>query len=164
MKTKPARAQQQKQTLRVNEEKWTKPLMDAGWTALPSVILERQQALGLDAIDLNILMHLAKHWWTADNHPYPSKGSIAACMGIDSSTVRRRIARMEADGLILRKKRFHKGSGGQLTNQYIFAGLIQHATPYALESIQDRKLKREERIARQTRKKPKLRVLDGGKE
>ena len=37
------------------------------------------------------------------------------------------------------------------------------ATPYALESIQDRKLKREERIARQTRKKPKLQVLTGGK-
>jgi len=34
MKTKAARAQKQKQTLRVNEEKWSKPLMDAGWQSV----------------------------------------------------------------------------------------------------------------------------------
>ena len=32
------------------EKKWTKPLVDAGWTAIPSVIFERQHALGLDPL------------------------------------------------------------------------------------------------------------------
>lgn len=32
--------------LRVNERKWSKTLMDAGWTAFPSVIIERQKAIG----------------------------------------------------------------------------------------------------------------------
>ena len=31
--------------LRVNEKKWTKPLMDAGWSALPNIIIEKQAAL-----------------------------------------------------------------------------------------------------------------------
>ena len=35
------------EALRVNEKKWTKPLMDAGWTCIPTVIIERQQVLGL---------------------------------------------------------------------------------------------------------------------
>ena len=33
--------------LRTNEKKWSKPLMDAGWTAFPSVIIENQKQLGL---------------------------------------------------------------------------------------------------------------------
>ncbi len=37
--------------------------MDAGWTAIPSIILDKQHALGLDPIDVNILLQLAKHWW-----------------------------------------------------------------------------------------------------
>lgn len=37
--------------LRRNEEKWTAPLMDAGWTAIPSIILDKQHALGLDPVD-----------------------------------------------------------------------------------------------------------------
>jgi hypothetical protein len=49
--------------LRRNEEKWTAPLMDAGWTAIPSIILDKQHALGLDPVDVNILLQLAKHWW-----------------------------------------------------------------------------------------------------
>lgn len=58
--------------LRENEKKWTKPLLDAGWTMLPNVIFERQQALGLDAIDINILLHLASYWWKAGDLPVSS--------------------------------------------------------------------------------------------
>lgn len=36
--------------------------MKAGWTALPNVIFERQRALGLDAIDVNIILHIASYW------------------------------------------------------------------------------------------------------
>jgi hypothetical protein len=59
--------------LKENERKWTKTLMDAGYTVIPAVILDRQQALGLDPVDVNILLQLITHWWKADNLPYPSK-------------------------------------------------------------------------------------------
>lgn len=77
------------QSLRMNERKWSKPLIDAGWTAIPAVIIERQAALGLDALDLNILLHLANHWWTADNKPHPAKGTIAKACDFDPAVLRR---------------------------------------------------------------------------
>jgi hypothetical protein len=47
--------------IKVNEAKWSKPLMAAGWTAMPSVIIEKQEALGLDALDMNIIIHLSHY-------------------------------------------------------------------------------------------------------
>ena len=104
-KTSAAKQSQVAKELRVNEQKWSKTLMDAGWTAFPSVIIERQKALGLDAMDLNILLHLASHWWTRDNKPHPSKKTIAAAMDVTPRTVQRRIATMQKDGLIRREER-----------------------------------------------------------
>lgn len=147
------------QTLKTNELKWTKPLIQAGWTCLPSVIIERQQALGLDAVDVNILMHLAVHWWTEDNKPHPSKGTIAAAMGLTPRSVQRRIARLEAGGLIRREER-RTGKTGSLTNRYHFDGLIKEATPYALERIEEIEAKKAQARERATRKgRPKLRLV-----
>src|SRR5436309_210924 len=106
------------QDLKVNERKWTKALMDAGWTVIPSVILERQQALGLTALDVNVLLHLARHWWEKDRLPFPSKKTIAECMGVSESTVQRRIASMEKQGLIKRTPRFSGKHQGQKSNAY----------------------------------------------
>jgi DNA-binding transcriptional regulator YhcF (GntR family) len=141
--------------LKRNEEKWTPTLMEAGWTVLPSIILEKQNALGLDAIDVNILLQLARYWWYPDNPPHPSKASIAKCIGVDPSTVRRHIARMEADGFIRREARYNPKLRGQETNIYHFDGLIKAATPYAQEFIEQRQKQRLENAARQSRKKPK---------
>src|SRR5215469_16925844 len=110
----------QKEERKRNEQKWSRTLMEAGWTVLPSIILEKQAAFGLDAIDVNILMHLARHWWYPGNPPHPSKALIAKCIGVDRSTIRRHIARMEAEGFIERKARFNRRLGGQETNTYHF--------------------------------------------
>jgi predicted transcriptional regulator len=142
--------------LRRNEEKWSPVLMDAGWTVLPSIILEKQHALGLDAVDVNILLQLARHWWFSDNPPHPSKATIAECIGVDPSTVRRHIARMEKVGFIRREARYSKKYGGQDTNTYHFAGLIKEATPFAKESIATREQRRAEDAVRRRRKKPTL--------
>jgi Winged helix-turn-helix DNA-binding len=146
---------QQTERLRRNEEKWSSTLMNAGWTVIPSIVLEKQAALGLDAIDINILLHLAKHWWYRENPPHPSKISIAKALGVDPSTVRKRIARMEADGFIRREPRFNKSLGGQETNFYHFDGLIKAATPFAEEFIAMRDKQRADDEARRRRKKPR---------
>lgn len=136
-----------------NERKWTETLMRAGWTVLPSVILDRQKAFGLDALDINILLHLAKYWWFSENPPRPSKQAIAECIGVDKSTIRRRIARMENDGLISRQSRFDK-KYGQQPNSYHFDGLIEAAKPYAEEAIAARDQQKDEAAKRRTRKRP----------
>jgi hypothetical protein len=150
---------QQGERLQRNEEKWSSTLMEAGWTVLPSIILEKQHALGPDAIDVNILLQLARYWWYSDNPPHPSKASIAECIGVDNSTVRRHVARMEADGFIRREARYNKRFGGQETNTYHFDGLIKAATPYAKEFIEMREKQQGEQAARRSRKRPTL-VVD----
>jgi DNA-binding transcriptional regulator YhcF (GntR family) len=147
------------EALRVNEKKWTKLLMDAGWTCIPSVIIERQQALGLDPIDINILMHLAAHWWTEDNKPYPSKVTIAAALGVTPRTVQRRIAAMESAGFVRREERRIAGKGSY-TNRYHLDGLIKAAQPYAQEKVEERAARdaaRKQTVARKG--KPRLRVV-----
>jgi DNA-binding transcriptional regulator YhcF (GntR family) len=145
--------------LKVNEKKWTPTLMKAGWTVLPNVLFERQQALGLDAIDINIILHIASYWWTKEGKPHPSKKTIATAMGIEPRTVQRRIAQLEAAQLIRRQERRSIGNVSQ-TNVYHLDGLIAAATPYALEKIQEREAKAAEKAARAARKgKPKLTVV-----
>jgi len=145
--------------LKVNEKKWSPTLMKAGWTALPNVLFERQKALGLDAIDINIILHIASYWWTQEGKPHPSKKTIATAMGIEPRTVQRRIARLEAAKLIRREERRSTGNVSQ-TNIYHLDGLIAAAKPYALEKIQEREAKAAEKAARAARKgKPKLALV-----
>lgn len=148
--------------LKVNEQKWSKPLMDAGWTAIPTVIIERQRALGLDATDINILMHLAAYWWTADNRPHPSKGTIAAALDITPRSVQRRIAGLETAGFVRRQERRVAGKGSN-TNVYHLDGLIAAAEPYAREKIEEIAKRKVEKAARVKRKRrPALRLVSSG--
>lgn len=162
MTTTAAPAPQAAAQIKVNEKKWSAPLMKAGWTALPNIIFERQQALGLDAIDVNIILHIASYWWTAEGKPFPSKKTIATAMGIDPRTVQRRIAGMEAGKLIRREQRRTSATGSQ-TNIYHLDGLIEAAKPFAAEKIAERDAKTAAKAARAARKgKPKLAVVTGG--
>jgi DNA-binding Lrp family transcriptional regulator len=118
-------------------KRWTPTLMCAGFTIIPNVFLEHQNSLQIDALDLNILAQLSSYWWSRDNLPHPSKKTIALRIGVDVSTVRRRISGMEKKGLIRRKARFSSERRRQ-ANGYDFTQLIQQATPFALRMIHRR--------------------------
>jgi predicted transcriptional regulator len=146
------------QNLRANEKKWTKPLMEAGWSAVPSILIEKQDALGLDPVDMNIILHLIQYWWHVDNLPHPSVGTIGKAIGRDPRTVTRRIAALESLGFLERTERRHTKNGSD-TNLYSFNGLIEKLQPFAAERIQDKKFaiaKSKDRIAR---KKPAAKLV-----
>ena len=139
----------------------------AGWTALPSLILDKQPALGIDALDLNILLQLAKYWWKKDDLPYPSKETLGELIGVTSTTIRRRIKRLEAEGLIRRIER-HDTKGGQQSNFYSFDGLIEKMQPHAQATLDLRKTQDAEREKLRRRKNikaegTKLKLVPGGK-
>lgn len=117
--------------------KWTKTLAEAGWTSFPNVIFEPQQALRLDPIDINILLHLVGNWWIPGSNPYRSKKTLAAAIGIHPRTVQKHIAEMERRGYIKRVYR-KAGVGDNLPNEYDLSGLIEKAKPFAEEKIQER--------------------------
>lgn len=129
----------------VNSKKWTPTLMEAGWTVLPSVIIDKQTELGLDPVDINIILHLAKYWWSEEKLPYPSKSTMAKKMGRSPSTIQKHIAKLEKANLIKRIERYHRSHKGQLSNQHSLDGLIEAATPYAEEAIKLKKKQQKER-------------------
>jgi predicted transcriptional regulator len=125
------------------------------------VIIESQAQLGLDPVDVNILLHLASKWWKAEGKPYPSKKTIALAMKMDPRTIQRRIARMEAAGFVQREERRDTPTGSK-TNIYHLDGLIKHAKPFAEEKIADIAARVAVNKIKATRKgapKPKLKLV-----
>lgn len=144
--------------LRTNEKKWSKLLMDAGWTALPSVIIENQRQLGLTPLDLNIVLYLASKWWTAEGKPYPSKSTMARAMDVHPRTIQKHVAALEAAGYIRREER--RTDVGSKTNIYHLDGLIKAAKPFAEEKLAEMRDKAELAKRRQNRRgAPKLRLV-----
>jgi hypothetical protein len=142
-----------KPSLRANDAKWTPLVMQAGYVVVPALILDRQSALGLDATEFNILVHLIRHWWYPDRRPYPGKKSIAECMEISESTVRRRIADMEKGKIVKRLYRRSKARG-QETNEYDLSGLVDLLKSFAEEEIRRRQERDKEKAAMRRRKRP----------
>ncbi len=142
------------------QAKWGPELVAAGWVALPSIILERQEALGLDAMDINIILHIAKHWFEAGNLPHPSKGSIARAMQVTPRAVQKRIAALEDLGFLRRiERRGPKGSKGSQTSEFDLSGLKEKATPHAVEAIKQREKIRQMKLDRLRRKKVDVEAL-----
>lgn len=143
--------------VKMNVKKWGQGVMDAGYTLVPNVLIERQQALGLDPVDLNILLFIIAHWWTADSRAFLSKETIANAVGRSARTVQRRISRMQKDGILDTMKRF-TSSGRRTANAFDLSKLACGAAPFAKELLEERKRRAAENKARRLRKRP-MRVI-----
>jgi predicted transcriptional regulator len=151
-------AQDTSKTLRESEKKWGKPAIAAGFLLFPNMLLLKQHALGLDCIDVVIILQILKHWWHADNAPYPSQVQLAKTMNVDLSTIKRHLARLKRDGLLKWSTRTGK-HGGQIANVYDLSGLIAQVEAFAIEELAERQKAADERKARSSRKRPVLRVV-----
>lgn len=141
--------------------KWSKPLADSGWTSFPNVIFERQQALQLKPLDINILLHLAGNWWNPGSNPYRTKKSLGLAIGVHPRTIQKRIEEMERWGYLKRIYR-KAGVGDNLPNEYDLSGLIEKVKPFAQEKLAERAKREADKTAAITRKRP-LKVIAGGK-
>ncbi|QEL12262.1 helix-turn-helix domain-containing protein [Kushneria phosphatilytica] len=146
----PAEAAASRESAGALEAKWGKDIVAAGWTAVPNILLQRQQTLGLTPTDLNILLQLLMYWWQDGKHPYPSKKKIAESIGVSTSTVQRRIRVMEAIGFLERRYR-RQEADRNLTNEYDLTPLVEYLMPHAAHEVSERQKARERRNIRQTR-------------
>ena len=112
--------------------------------------------MGLDVVDLGIILHLVKHWWSAAEPPFPSKRRIAQAMGISERTVQRHVAEMEAKGYVTREQ---QRLGGGRPNRYHLNGLIERLMPFAEEANQEKQERIRKRAARLRRTQPLLQVI-----
>ncbi len=113
----------------LNEEKWTKPLLQSGWSAIPNIIIEKQALIGLDPTDLNIVIHLLRNWTNSNELPSPTVEKIAKDIGISVRTVQKHLADLQQSGLITRIER-RNTRFGSAPNLYRLDGLIDAAKPF----------------------------------
>src|SRR5690348_4079121 len=71
------------------EDKWSVAVIKLGYTTVPNLLLKAQARLGISPNHLNVLLHVLEHWWEADKHPWPAKGTIARRMGKSARQVQR---------------------------------------------------------------------------
>lgn len=152
-----SKQEQNKPSVRALVAKWGEPVVGPGWTGIPNILIEKQRALRLSPTDLCILLHLMKHWWVANEAPYPSKRRIAQAIGRDPRTVQLRISKMEELGYLRREER---REGGSKTNYYYLDGLVGALKPYAEEAMQEIERHKREKSSRLRRDKPFLRAVD----
>lgn len=78
------------------------PAVDAGFLAVPNILVRSQDKLGLTANDLVVVLNIILHWWHGDRRPAPRSTAIAKRTGLGPRTVQRSLRKLEKKGLISR--------------------------------------------------------------
>lgn len=114
------------------KEKWPATVLARGYSMIPSILLWGQAKMELKPDELNVLLQLISHWWSANHDPHPAKETIARRMGKDARTVQRHLTALENKGFIKRVTRY-KLHQGQDSNGYDLSGLIEKLEAIAPE-------------------------------
>src|ERR1700677_2487242 len=101
-------------------DKWGSALT-GGWQVIPNVLVRVQTHLGLDAVDVVVLLNMNMHWWQKGDFPFPRPAIIAKRMGTSKRTVERRIGKLVRAGLL---ERLPLTKGGNL-RKYNLDGLVK---------------------------------------
>ncbi len=120
--------------------------MQVGFCVVPSLLLRAQRRLGLNPTQLAVLMHLADYWWDVNRKPYPSKKTLGVRMGLSARQVQRRMAELEAMGLVKRIGRT-AAHRGRLSNEHDLSGLVARLQEIAPDFLEVEKKVRAERRA-----------------
>lgn len=126
--------------------KWGKPVIDAGFTSIPSLLIINQCELKLDPVDMCILLHLAQHWWKANELPFPRKKTMAERIGVDQRTVQRHLTGLEKRGYIKRITRTNHHLG-RLANGYDLRPLADLLHPLAINAQKEKQEKQAKKAA-----------------
>jgi DNA-binding MarR family transcriptional regulator len=117
------------------KKKWGNEVFEAGYQIFPDVLLRCQRFLELEAMDLLILLNITMHWWDYHDLPYPRPSTIAKRIGVSTRTVERRIAVMQARGLLVRLP--SENLKGRTVRRYDLSGLVEKLRKYARKYLDD---------------------------
>lgn len=130
-----------KKASRASERKWTKPVMNLGFTILPSLIFRAQARLGLNATQLAVLLHLADFWWDQGRKPYPRLKTLAERLNLSTRQVARVIESLKTAGFVETEERTAAGYG-RMSNFYDLSGLVAKLTKLEPEFREADEMKR----------------------
>lgn len=86
------------------QRKWGEDVLNGGFVLVPTLLLKKQGELGLDGIDVTVLLNLLASWWEPETHPFPKTATISRRMGVSTRTVQRSLKRLEEKGFVRRER------------------------------------------------------------
>ena len=119
------------------ERKWGDAIK-AGFQVVPNVLVRHQSRLGLDAIDVVILLNLMAHWWGQEDKPFVSPAAIGKRMKVTTRTVERHLKKLENRNIIGRDPRGSRTGEGPYIRRYDMAPLVGFLTEASHSALTER--------------------------
>lgn len=86
------------------DKRLTPALTARGFTAVPSVFLDRYHELDVTSAEAMVIVHLLSYKWSSRN-PFPRLAVLAEKMGLTTTSVRSHLRSLENKGLLKRVSR-----------------------------------------------------------
>jgi predicted transcriptional regulator len=123
------------------EKIWGKSVYSHGYAGIPSILIQAQRRLGINATQMNIIIHLLDYWHEPSRKPFPRKKELATRIGVTDKTIQNNIRELEKAGLIRRQLR-KTAAGDWNSNIYHLDGLVQKVQALEQEFAAEKKKRR----------------------
>ena len=130
------------------QRKWGDAIK-AGFQVVPNVLVRHQTRLGLDAIDVVVLLNLLAHWWEEQDRPFVSPATIGKRMKITTRTVERHLKKMENRNFLKRDPRGPKSDDSPYIRRYDLTPLVGKLTEASQTALTERAARRASERAQQ---------------
>ncbi|CBS90501.1 helix-turn-helix domain-containing protein [Azospirillum lipoferum] len=133
------------------EKIWVKAVYSHGYAGIPSMLIQAQRRLGINPMQMNIIIQILDYWREPSRKPFPTKRELAQRMDVTEKTIQNNIRKLERAGLLLREQR-KTAAGDWNSNIYHLDGLVARVQALEPEFAAEKKLRRERKAALQTPK------------
>lgn len=133
------------------EKIWGKAVYSHGYAGIPSMLIQAQRRLGINPMQMNIIIQLLDYWREPSRKPFPTKRELAQRMDVTEKTIQNNIRKLERAGLLLREQR-KTAAGDWNSNIYHLDGLVARVQALEPDFAAEKKLRRERKAALQTPK------------
>lgn len=131
------------------ERIWGKAVYSHGYAGIPSILIQGQRRLGVNSMQMNIIIQLLDYWFEPSRKPFPMKQDLAKRIGVTAKTIQNNIRALEKAGLIRREMR-RTAAGDWNSNIYHLDGLVAKVQAMEPEFAAEKKKRRESKAALET--------------
>lgn len=131
------------------ERIWGKAVYKHGYAGIPSILIQAQQRLGINSMQMNIIIQLLDYWFEPSRKPFPMKKELANRIGVTEKTIQNNIRALEQAGLIQRQMR-KTAAGDWNSNIYHLDGLLAKVQALEPEFAAEKKKRKEAKAALET--------------
>lgn len=134
-----------------HERIWGKAVMSQGYAGIPSILIQAQRRLGINSMQMNIIIQLLDYWFEPSRKPFPSKRELAQRMDVSEKTIQNNVRALEKAGYIQREQR-KTAAGDWNSNIYHLDGLVAKVRALEPEFKKEKEDRRAAKAALQTPK------------